>query len=364
MVAKGAFRFGLVGMMAAFAALACGLPTATPGMDVGAAVSQTLEAVGTTSAATLQAGLPTALPPAETVAVLTPADSPTAPIVHVTMPGEPGLAARFMTDRSSSALAAEHRTIADNFTDGFFERPLTLPGMEYQPYLDLTRGEISAGGGWIYVTLFLEGSPPTGVPASYGVEIDLDLNGRGDWWIFGAAPSSTVWTTDGVRAFRDANHDVGATTPVKSDPPTTTGDGYETLAFDAGAGPDPDAAWIRLSPVNAKHVQLAFKHSMIGGDSQFLWGIWSDANPQPSWFDYNDHFNLEQAGSPLIENLNYPLKELSAVDSSCRWGFDFNPTGTEPGVCRIPPTPTPTRTPSRTPTWTVGAAYWPAERLG
>jgi hypothetical protein len=352
MYSKGAYRFVLAAMIAVAAILACGLPTATPVIDIGAAVSQTLQAVGTISAATLQAGAPTIPAPADTLAVVTPETTPTAPIVHVTMPGEPGFAARFMTDRSSSALAAEHRTIADDFFNGVLERPLTLPGMEYQPYLDLTRGEISAGGGWIYITLFLEGSPPAGASANYGVEVDLDLNGRGDWWIFGAAPATTAWTTDGVLAYRDANHDVGAANPVKSDAPGPTGDGYETLVFNAGAGTDPDAAWIRLAPSNSKNVQLAFKHSLIAGDPEFLWGIWADASPQAAWFDYNDHFTLEQAGSPLIENSNYPLKELSAVDSTCRWGYDFNPIGDEPGVCRVPATPTPTKTPTKTPTRT------------
>ncbi|HET7011383.1 MAG TPA: hypothetical protein VFI11_11465 [Anaerolineales bacterium] len=354
MPSKGAFRLILATILLAAAVLACGLPTAVPApVDIGAAVTQTLQAVGTLSAATLLANQPTAPAPQDTLAIVTPEPSPTAPIVHVMTPGEPGLPARFMTDRSSSALAAEHRTIADDFFNGFFERPLTLPGMEYQPYLDLTRGEISAGGGWIYVVLFLEGSPPAGASANYAVEIDLDLNGRGDWWIGGAAPASTTWTTDGVRAYRDANHDIGAANPVRSDAPTTTGDGYETLVFDAGGGLDPDAAWIRLSPINSKQVQIAFKHSLIGSDSEFLWGIWADANPQPAWFDYNDHFTLEQAGSPLIENSNYPLKELSAVDSSCRWGYDFNPVDNAPGVCRIPATPTPTKTPTKTVTPTI-----------
>lgn len=350
MVSKDALRFTLAAVAIGAAVLACGFPGAAPEVDVNALVSQTLEAAGTLLAATLLAAQPTVPPPADTLAVVTPEPSSTAPIVHVLTLGSPGLAARFLTDRSSSSLAGEKRTIADDFNNGFFERPLSLPGMDYQPFLDLTRGEISAGGGWVYVTIFLEGSPPAGQPANYGVEIDLDLNGRGDWWVVGAAPQATAWTTDGVRVYHDVNHNVGGTTPVKSDAPAFSGDGYETLVFDGGAGPDPDAAWIRLSPSNAKNVDIAFKHSLISGDSEFLWGIWSDANPQPGWFDYNDHFTLEQAGSPLIESSFYPLRDLSAVDSSCRWGYDFNPTGSEPGVCRVPPTPTPTKTPTKTPT--------------
>jgi hypothetical protein len=352
MPSKNTIRLVLAAVSVAAVILACG-PATQNAVDVNALVSQTLAAAGTLSAATLQAGQPTPVPPEATVEIVTPPPSPTVPIVHVSMPGSPGLAARFLTDRSSLALASEHRTTADDFNNGFLERPLTLPGMDYQPYLDLTRGEISAGGGWIYVTLFLEGTPPADQPANYGVEIDLDLDGRGDWLILGAAPQSTTWTTDGVRAYKDANHDVGGPYPVKSDAPAPTGDGDETTVFDSGVGADPDAAWIQLSPTDSKKVNLAFKHSLIGGDSEFLWGIWADANPQPGWFDYNDHFTLEQAGSPLSESSYYPLRDLFAVDSSCRWGYDFNPTGNEPGVCRIPATPTPSKTPSKTPTPTA-----------
>ena len=348
MSSKPAIRIVLAVVVLDAAILGCAF-SAAPSVDVDALVSQTLAAAGTQSAATLLAAQPSPLPAEATLAVVTPEASPTAPIVHVLTPGEPALAARFMTDRSSSSLAGENRTTADDFSNGFFERPLTLPGMQYQPYLDLTRGEISAGGAWIYIVLFLEGPPPAGQPVTYAVELDLDLDGRGDWWISGAAPQSTTWTADDVRALRDSNHDVGGPNPVRSDAPTGAGDGYETLVVGTGVG-DPDAVWIRLSPANSKNVELAFKSSLIGGDSEFLWGIWADANPQPSWFDYNDHFTLELAGSPLIESSFYPLRDLSAVDSTCRWGYDFNPTGTEPGVCRIPPTPTPTKTPSKTPT--------------
>ncbi|HSB88664.1 MAG TPA: hypothetical protein VLD63_01420 [Anaerolineales bacterium] len=351
MARRSTIRLALAFIVLNAAILACAY-AANPTIDVGAVVSQTLAAAGTQAAAMVQPGQPTAAPAVVTPEVVTPEASPTAPIVHVITPGSPGLAARFITDRSSSALAGENRTIADDFNNGFLERPLTLPGMEYQPYLDLTRGEISAGGGWIYIVLFLEGAPSAGQPATYGAELDLDLDGRGDWWIAGSAPQSTTWTTDGVRALRDTNHDVGGPTPMKSDGPPPTGDGYETLVFDSGRGDDPDYAYIRLSPTNPKNIELAIRLTLIGGDTEFLWGIWADASPHPEWFDYNDHFTLEQAGSPLIENSNYPLKDLSAVDSSCRWGYDFNPIGNEPGICRIPPTPTPTLTPSKTPTRT------------
>jgi hypothetical protein len=292
--------------------------------------------------------VPSATSPPATIAIVTPEATPTVPVVHTLFPGEPPLAARYMTDRSSAVLASEHRSIADDFTNGLFERPFTSQAMDYKGYLDLNRGEIAATVLWVYVTLHLEGPPSAAEPASYGVEIDLDLDGRGDWLIVGAAPPATTWTTDGVRAYQDANNDVGAQVPVRSDPPAGSGDGYETLVFDQGVGPDADAAWIRLSPYNANHVQIALKAGLISGDNEFLWWGWAFADPQPAWQDYQDHFTLGQAGSPQSESAEYPIKDLALIDSTCRWGFDFNPVNNAPGVCPIPPTPT--STPTRTPT--------------
>jgi hypothetical protein len=293
----------------------------------------------------------TTVPP--TVAVVTPEVTPTVPIVHTMLPGDPPVAARFVTDRSSAVLADEHRSIADDFNNGLFERPFTSQAMEYKAYLDLTRGEVAAGGLWLYVTLSLEGGPSALEPAYYGVEFDLDLDGRGDVLVAGAAPLDTNWTTDGVRVYQDTNDDVGGSVPVRADPPTGVGDGYDMLAFDQGNGPDPDAAWIRLSPSNPNQVQIALKQGLVNGDREMLWWGWTFAAPEPAWHDYQDHFTLEQAGSPLVENAQYPIKDLAEVDSTCRWAFDFNPVGSEPGVCPVPATPTPTRTPTRTPTPTL-----------
>jgi hypothetical protein len=324
------------------AAVACNLPGVTVTLDGDQAASPPAGAVPTTP--------PTATSEAPPVDVVTPESTPTAPIVHLVTPGEPPLASRYMTDRSSLALASERRSIADDFNNNVYERPFSSQTMDYKGYLDLTRGEIAGSAPWIYVTLFLEAPPDPAEPASYAVEIDLDLDGRGDWLIVAAAPPDGSWTTDGVRVYQDANNDVGAHTPVRNDPPPQTGDGYETLVFDQGVGPDPDAAWVRLPPQGGNRVQIAFKHGLILSDNEFLWGGWTFADPQPGWFDLHDHFSIQQAGSPLSESSYYPLQALALMDNTCRWGYDFDPAPSLPGVCRIPPTPTPTVTPSKTPT--------------
>lgn len=330
--------------------LACGFPSAAPSADIDTAVTQTLAAAGTIAASTPQDEGPDAQeespPPSDTDAETTPepqvTDTPTPTVTHLTQPSSPGGADNWITDRSSASLAAERRANADNFNINLFERPFTAEVMDYQAHLDITRSEIDISSPWVYITISLEGSPPEGSEATYGAEVDLDIDGRGDWFITGLVPPSSTWTTDGVRALRDTNEDVGGPTPIKPDGPYEGRDGYDDLVFDQGLGSDPDAAWIRRDPSNPERIQLAFKHALIGSDGQFMWGTWSDEGvKEPGWLDYNDYFSIDQAGSPDSASSRYPIKALSAVDNSCRWGYGFEPTGSEPGVCYIPPTPTP-----------------------
>jgi hypothetical protein len=226
--------------------------------------------------------------------------------------------------------------------------------MDYQPDLDITNTNLSRDATWVYVTISLAGQNPSGgLTGDYGVELDLNLDGRGDLLVMAVKPGA-AWSTDGVRVWKDSNSDVGAARPVQADPPGDT-NGYDSIVFDQGVGPDPDAAWARIPPASPTAVQIAFKSSLINDSDQFLWGAWAmnDSMLNPDWFDFNDHFSLAQAGSPLIEDsANYPLKALAQVDNTCRWAVGFKPTGTEPGVCPVAatPTPKPTITPTPTPT--------------
>ncbi|MFP3853312.1 MAG: SdrD B-like domain-containing protein [Anaerolineales bacterium] len=262
-----------------------------------------------------------------------PTVTPRPTVEHQSTPGSPNSVTRFLTDVSSASTGPDGAAPGEIYADNILERPFTAQDMQYLPYLDLTRGELDAEASWFYVSIELE-ARPSGQDAHYGVELDLDGDGSGDWLIYGELPESSDWTTQGVRAYRDANDDVGGSQPMRQD--SSSGDGYEEMVFDHGYGEgDPDAAWIRLAP-NGNRVQLAFKRSLIGANS-FLWAIWSDAGPQdPSMFDYHDRYTLAEAGSPLANNSNYPLQQLAAVDNSCRDAYNFSTTGQEPGLCIIP----------------------------
>ena len=312
------------------------------------AVAQATEPVVATEAP-VEAASATPEPPADTP---TPTERP--PVVHTIQPGNPPGATNFVSDRSSKALANDRRAIGDDYTRNFLERPFSADVMEYQPHLDLNRVEYAVGAPWIYFTLFVEGLPPEGSLALYAIEIDMDKDGRGDWLIAGEAPPDSTWTTNGVRAYRDTNNDVGATRPMLSDAPVTSGTGYDELVFDEGYGPDPDAAWIRRAPSGASEIELAIHNTLIGQYGEFLWGGWTDEGVQnPAWADYHDRYTLAEAGSPASDSSNYPLKAVSKVDSTCRWGAGFTPAPDDPGVCPVPPTPTPEPTGSISGTITV-----------
>ncbi len=275
------------------------------------------------------------------------------PIVHLTQPGEPSRIRTWVTDRSSAQYASEHRSVADGFDLNLFERPFTAGEMTYQAHLDLTKVEMGEGGEWIYVVLHLEGAPPAGSEAFYAIEIDLDRDGRGDWLIGATVPPSTTWTTDGVKAWHDTNNDVGGSRPMVSEAPLSGIDGYDELVFDAGHGNDPDATWARIDPASTQRIQIAFKKNLIASADTFLFGGWSDEGvKEAGWFDYNDHFTLVEAGSPLSNSSHYPLAALFSVDNTCRWGYGFEPTTAYPGLCPLPePTPvSPTSPPPDEPT--------------
>ncbi|MBA4385401.1 MAG: hypothetical protein C0410_11745 [Anaerolinea sp.] len=282
-------------------------------------------------------------------------EEPTATIEHMVFPGEPpGGIHSSMRDADSSATAGEQRARAGElFNVNLFERPFTANDMVYYPDLDIQKAVLNQTSDWIYVVISLKGpSPENGMRGFYGLEVDLNSDGRGDVLIMAGQPGST-WSTDRVKVWQDTNKDVGSRTPLTADNPKT-GDGYDKLVFDQGLSSDADLAWARRSPSDSNDVQIAFKPSTINNDTGYLWGAWTDLGVmEPSSFDYNDRFTHAEAGSPLKEIAqHYPLKALALVDNTCRWSFGFTPKGNEPGICPIPATPTPTSTSTPTVTST------------
>jgi hypothetical protein len=264
-------------------------------------------------------------------------------IVHVSMPGQAGEGLQIVPDQVSRKTAANKQANGgDAYGNGRFERPFTAQEMEYLPYIDIVQAEmiIDEEGGWIYASILLAESLSLSGDQlfSYGFELDIDLDGRGDVLVIAEKPEGGEWTTDGVQVWKDVNEDVGGERPIKPDEPTG-GNGYEALLFDAGQGDDADLAWVRRSAEEKEKIEFAFKLGLAAiGDAKqvFLWGAWAfDGEVHPELFDIQDHITLEEAGSPLRDNVYYPVQAFSAADNTCRGLLGMVPTGQMPGMCFV-----------------------------
>ena len=264
-------------------------------------------------------------------------------ITHVKMPGSPG-SGKVVYDVESQSTADQQRApYGDSYDINRLERPF-LQDMTYVDDLDIASYTVASDAEWWYVSVELIGSDPNNsMGIHYGVELDRDHDGFGDYLIWTHPPYTANWDTIPVQIFQDKNHNTGGLSGEKSDAPIDA-DGYETLIFNGGVGDaDPDMAWVRVNAGVQATVQFAFKKSWSG--TVFMLGVLADAGlSDPKKLDYVDRFGILEAGSPVRDNKNYPLKALFAMDNACREPFGFKATRYEPQVC--PPAAPPTKQPS------------------
>lgn len=275
-------------------------------------------------------------------ATIPPTQIPTASAVvtHVVTPAAPR-AGKLVYDVESASTAPEKRApYGDSYDINRLERPF-MQDMSYVPDLDISSFTVAKDNDWWYVSMKLVGTDPNNtLGIDYGIELDTDHDGFGDYLIWAHPPYSDQWETTPVQIYQDKNHNTSGTSASKSDAPVNA-DGYETLIFDGSAGgTDPDMAWVRIHAGADATVQFAFKKSWAG--TVFMLGVIADAGlKDPGKLDYVDRFSITEAGSPVKQNPNYPLKALFEVDNTCRDAFGFEPTHFEPQGCPVPPTPTP-----------------------
>lgn len=337
---------GLICVLTLFPA--CGIRIDIAGIGGPSAAEQTLEAIYVQQ--TVEA-LQAPLTPPEEVPT-----EPTATreIIHTTKPSGPGWVSQWWMDTNSSSTAAQKRAAGGDFyNQNLLERPFTAQEMDYRPDVDLVRVELSQDANFYYFILHLSGVNPAtnALSGFYGVEIDLNRNGRGDYLLWAQADGRSEWNIDNVFIYTDSNDDVGGLRPLLSDAPGHSGDSYDRLVFSPDHLDDPDMGWKRTDPADASVIQLAIKKSVLGGASTFMWSGWADDGiKDPTRFDYNDFFTLGEAGSPIGGAADYPLKAVYLVDNTCRLAYGFDPSGNEPGLCLVPePTPTSRPEPTHTP---------------
>ncbi len=357
----------LLGMM-----LACHLPQPTPTSPGAAdlALTQTalaglLTQVAAGPSPTVATAAPTATQPPGATPTWTWTPSPT--VIHVLTPGSPTSTKAWVADTVCGPTAHQGQPnqppAGDEYHWNLYERPFNAQTQDtYFPELDIVRANITTDGTWLYVIIELYGAALDAnrpLPA-YGLELDLDVDGRGEWLVWARGPYQATWSTVGVQVYRDADQDVGEERACRDDPPQE-GTSYETLVFDGGQGEDPDLAWVRLLPGEKPQVQLALKYEAIDRDPAFMWWVWADRGVNhPDWMDYHDHFTLAEAGEPFPGRAHYPIQAIAQVDNTCHWVFGFVPDGHEPCICPgeyATPTPTKTLTPTLTPTTASRPGY-------
>lgn len=294
---------------------------------------------------------PTSIPPTETSIPPAPTSEPAieatiAPntpvpeIVHKDLPGSPfGKYYQTVHDQVNDRTAPQKQAFGgDDFRNGKYERPFNQ-SMDYLPLADLVMVQLNREDPlWVYVLIKVY-QPLTSDPEAnthFMVELDTDLDSRGDFLIVSGTPKDSQWSTESVIVYSNPDLNVGGLTVVKPDERLSEGRGYFEEIFNDGKGKDADLAWSRLSKTDPNTVEIAFKNTLTGGEKgKFIWLPWSDAGMLDwSLFEHNDKFTFEQAGYPLKEDAaNYPLKALWGIDNTCRVPSGFTPQGYMPGLC-------------------------------
>ena len=297
-----------------------------------------------TSSNATEAPAPATQPPTELVAVVeTIANPPPTeiPIQHQVFPVNlPESQSGKAGDHDSSVTAIQKKSNGgDRFSFEQFERPFNANTMDvYFPELDIIDTLVYQDDTWIYGTIkVVDRGAANSSPYRFAMQLDTDVDGKGDFLVVASSPPSFDWTTDGVQVYFDANSDVGSRTAMAADQGASGGDGFEQMVFDQAKGDDPDAAWVRVSPADASTVEIAVKRSLLGNPGAFMVNMWTGHGAlDPAMFDYSDHYTHEQAGAadpgfPLF----YPIKAIYELDNSCRIAVGFQPKGGEPGLCSI-----------------------------
>jgi len=239
----------------------------------------------------------------------------------------------YLIDYNSSDYADDRFTYGENYEANILERPFSANEMDYIGTIDIIRVNMKVSEIWVYVIFYLAEELPNDGAMKYGLELDLDVDGRGDILIQSELPGNEQWSVDGIQVYQDLDGDVGGEEPMTPDHSIQARNGYEVLVFNNGKGNDPDLVWVRRDPEAKNRLQFAFKYDLTG-NTGFLWSAWADAGLKaPDYFDYHDLYTNETAGSPYPGSPLYPIKSLALFDSTCRSYYGFTPVGDEPGLC-------------------------------
>ncbi len=325
----------LFSFMIIFVMLACNMPgiTANQGVDSVPATATDLPVVSA-SATSADVPVATVFAPSPEPTLEPELPAPTLAVSHLLVPAAIVKPGRLINDIVSVDTAAEKRApYGDSYKVNRFERPF-LQDMTYVADLDIVSFNLAYDEKFFYVSIELVGTDPNNdLGINYSVEFDTNADGFGDMIIIAYPPYNVEWSTSNVQIVQDTNRDTGGLSAEKSDAPLP-GDGYDEVIFDGGrgVGADADLAWARVNAGDKATVQFAFKKAWIG--TRFMYGVVADGGLKSiADMDYVDRFTAEEAGSPVRDQQEYPLKALYGVDNVCREVFGFTGTEQEPQRC-------------------------------
>ncbi len=333
---KSIFHF-LLGIILIFFFVSCAPATVVPTKtqtSMPAVLTETSSMPTNTATSTTIPPTKTTEPTKTITPTVTETVTPSAtPIVQI-VPATPTTAELEFDDVSSREFWQDKSVLGGDMYDAnFFERPFTT-AMIYLPDLDILKASIVTDADFLYFAIKLsEVNKTTGdFQGQYGVELDVDKDGRGDFSIWALNPASTTWTTAGVTVLADLNKDVGGLDPAQSQT-GWSGDGYETTIPNT----NPEAAWVRVSFANPVVIQIAVHRKLIGEPKEFLWGVWADNGlKNPEKFDYDDFYTFKEAGSGWAGSAYYPLKIVNSCDNTCRQPYGFVPNQKIANACYTP----------------------------
>ncbi len=268
---------------------------------------------------------------------------PIEPVVHFIIPST-GTSDRATAHDNENSLFYDTKKVktGDEFYKNRFERPFTSIDMAYLPDLDIVNFSITSDEKFFYINISMVelDSATQSLTGFYGVEIDRNADGRAEVLLTTHPPYSTEFTADNVAAYLDVNSDVGGA--IINRPDDYPSDGFETTIFDLrqSINPEgnPDLVWVRQTTDGTlPAVEIAFDRQMFkDGKEAFMWSVLSsDAAINPANLYYHDHFTAEQAGAANTDDSNYPIKDLAAMDNTCRVPLGFQAIGTEPLGCFV-----------------------------
>ena len=147
-------------------------------------------------------------------------DTPTSPtmspiietptVSHIMTPSIPAANGMIVYDVTSKDTAPERRApYGDSYQINRLERPFDK-AMTYFPDLDIVTFNLKQDDIWNYVSIELVGLDPNNtIGIQYGVELDLDRDGFGDYIIVARPPFTPQWDCTTVKVYQDDNHNTG-----------------------------------------------------------------------------------------------------------------------------------------------------------